>query len=537
MSRISRRSFFGVAGAAAAVVAAGSVTGPAATRPGGFDDTAVRPARVPQTHEEHRAVVTGSGFGGGVSALRLTQAGVPVLMLERGRRWPTGPNADTFPSATAPDRRMVWHGSAPELFGRTMPVDPYVGLIEAVTGQNMTVLCAAGLGGGSLVYQGMTLQPERSVFETHFPAGLDYGLLEREYFPRVARMLSIATAPDALIETPNYAAPRAFAAQARRAGLPVEKIPMPIDWQYALDEVDGKMAPAYTSGAAFGINNGGKHTVDLTYVAQAEATGLLDVRTQHQVTDVERGSDGRWIVRVDRIDETGRILAHLVVTTDALIMAAGTMNTTRLLMRAQAHGTVPDLPDGLGADWGSNADRIYVWTDPAHGFGADQGGPVVYVSKNWDDPHTAHTVIQASVPALPLDTASTILVGYGASEGRGRFVYDHAADLAMLHWPHEGDHVLQTGHIEPTVRKIVGPDALLTDTNALMPSTWHPLGGAAMDRVCDLSGRVLGQPGLYVLDGALMPGNTAACNPSMTIAALAEHGIDRIIAEDVGTVF
>ena len=44
-----------------------------------------------------------------------------------------------------------------------------------------------------------------------------------------------------------------------------------------------------------------------------------------------------------------------------------------------------------------------------------------------------------------------------------------------------------------------------------------------------------GQRGLYVIDGALMPGNTAACNPSMTIAAVAERALDRIVAEDVGT--
>lgn len=57
-----------------------------------------------------------------------------------------------------------------------------------------------------------------------------------------------------------------------------------------------------------------------------------------------------------------------------------------------------------------------------------------------------------------------------------------------------------------------------------------------MGTVCDLEGRVLGQRGLYVLDGALMPGNTAACNLSLTIAAVAERALDVLIAQDVGTV-
>jgi len=58
-----------------------------------------------------------------------------------------------------------------------------------------------------------------------------------------------------------------------------------------------------------------------------------------------------------------------------------------------------------------------------------------------------------------------------------------------------------------------------------------------MNSVCDLDGRVLGQRGLYVLDGALLPGNSAACNPSMTIAAVAERALENIVKDDVGILF
>lgn len=58
-----------------------------------------------------------------------------------------------------------------------------------------------------------------------------------------------------------------------------------------------------------------------------------------------------------------------------------------------------------------------------------------------------------------------------------------------------------------------------------------------MGRVCDLAGRVHGQRGLYVLDGALLPGTAAACNPSMTIAAVAERATDELLRQDLGTVF
>lgn len=57
-----------------------------------------------------------------------------------------------------------------------------------------------------------------------------------------------------------------------------------------------------------------------------------------------------------------------------------------------------------------------------------------------------------------------------------------------------------------------------------------------MGTACDLAGRVHGQRGLYVIDGALLPGTAAACNPSMTIAAVAERALDEIVAQDVGAL-
>ncbi|MDV6265427.1 GMC oxidoreductase [Rhodococcus globerulus] len=531
MSALKRRAFLSGAAAAMAAVAIPSVARADA-------GTAARTVGVPLTREEHRVVVIGSGFGGGVTALRLAEAGVPVTVLERGIRWPSGPNAETFPHPASPDKRILWHQSNPTLFGREVAFEPYVGLLETVSGENMTSICAAGVGGGSLVYQGMTLQPAESVFNEHFPEQLDYATMDRVHYQRVASMLQLAVAPDELVASPNYEAARVFARNATRSGLPVSKIPMPIDWDFALAELRGEMKASYTNGdGALGVNNGGKHSVDVTYIAAAEATGLVKVETLHQVTDVERAEDGRWRVYVNRTDTAGQVLENKILTTKALVMAAGSANTTKLLVRAGAQGRIPDLPGELGGGWGTNADRIYIWSDPTENFGSTQGGPVVYGSRNWDDPESAFTLIQASFPPVPFDAHSTVMVGFGVSRDRGRFVYDSARDEAVLRWPKDGDSAIQLGHIGPAAHKIAGNTGILTDTNALLSSTWHPLGGACMGTVCDLEGRVQGQRGLYVLDGALMPGNAAACNPSMTIAAVAERALDYIVKEDVGTVF
>jgi cholesterol oxidase len=510
---LSRRRFLaGVTGAGLAVVHA-------------------RPAsasRIRTTREEHRVVVVGSGFGGGVAALRLARAGVRVLVLERGMRWPAAPNVDTFPHVSpnpaSLDHRLSWLGS-PTFLPVPLPQRRYPGLLERVQGDHMAIMCAAGVGGGSLVYQGMSLQPSEEVFAATFPERLNYTDLDRVYYPRVARMLRLETAPDELVSSPNYAASRIFAARARQSGYAVSKVPMPIDWRFALRELRGEMAPSYTNGdCAMGVNNGGKHSVDVTYIKAAEATGRVTVATLHQVTDVIQTARG-WEVHVERLNTEGNVQERKVITTPTLVMAAGSANTTKLLLRAAAHGTIRDLPDGLGGNWGSNADRIYMWTDLLERFG--------YASKAWSDPGTANTVIQASLPPIPLNDRATMLVGYGVSAGRGRFVWD--GEQAVLRWPKEADAGIQR-HIHERVTRIAGPASVLLDTTALDTTTWHPLGGASMETVCDLEGRVHGKPGLYVLDGALMPGTTAACNPSLTIAAIAERALDRIVSNDVGTV-
>jgi cholesterol oxidase len=551
---LSRRNFLG--SAAATVAGAGAVAG--ASVP-----AAAQAATIPTTKSQERVVVIGSGFGGGVSALRLAQAGIKVLVLERGKWWPTGPNAETFPHATTLDKRDLFYNIWPELNGKRVGISPYVGLLEPVFGKGIIAVTPACVGGGSLIYQGMTLQPNESVFKACFPQ-IDWEPMRSVYYPRVAQMLQVATAPDELINSTTYKASRVFAAKVQAAGFNVEKIPMPIDWGYALAELRGEMKASYTNGdCALGVNNGGKHSVDVTYLAQAIATGNVTVEAQHNVTRIVRATNGQWLVYADRTDETGTVLEHKVITAKTLILSAGCVNTSKLLVRAKARGDIPGLPAGVGEGYGTNGDQIYVWSSKTETFGAMQGGPVVYGSKEWATPgQPANTVIQASLPPSSQDASSgtgtdsvpsalipatgsvttsssdkhsTMLVGYGMSDGRGKFTYNVLTDKVELTWPSKGDAAVAK-RIHERLVSIVGPNDTLVNTNDIVNTTWHSLGGACMGVVCDTEGRVKGQKGLYVLDGALMPGATCACNPSMTIAAIVERALDLIVQNDIGTI-
>ncbi|HEY0453125.1 GMC oxidoreductase [Actinophytocola sp.] len=528
MPGLSRRRFLGAtAGATVGAAAAAGISRTVA---------AASPATsAPRTDLRRRVVVIGSGFGGAVTALRLTQAGIPVLLLERGIRWPTGPNAETFTRMFSPDQRSAWLRTSPVLTGAPPAVfAPFTGILDRIDGDGVDILCGAGYGGSSLVYHGMTLEPTEAVFAQVLPQ-LSWGELHRTYYPRVARMLRLATIPDDVLGNSRYLSNQVFVDKIRAAGLSPSRIPMPIDWNYARAELTGAVKPSYTTGdVIYGVNNGGKQSLDVTYLAAAEATGLLEVATQHVVNGVALNAQGKWVVSADRINTGGTTLEQKVITADALFMGAGVAGTNRLLMRAKAHGTIPNLPDGLGTQVGTNGDRIYSWSDPSVNTGAFQGGPACVGVKDWANPSTALTIVHGPIP-IPVEAHLMSVIGYGVTPVRGAFHYDTAKDDAVLNYPHNAETELNLA-IKNKISQIF-PSGTLTDTTDVDATTFHPLGGAPLGSVCDQYGRVRGHRGLYVMDGALIPGNTAACNPSMTIAALAERNLDTIVRTDVGTVF
>ncbi|NKS51142.1 cholesterol oxidase [Rhodococcus hoagii] len=526
-TRVSRRAFLGGAAAATVATTAAAISAPAGAQPR------------PVTEERRRAVVIGSGFGGAIAALHLGRAGVDTVVLERGIRWPTGPNAETFPRMLSPDQRSAWLQPHPVMTGAPPAVfPPFTGLMERIPGNGMDILCGAGVGGGSLVYHGMTMQPNGENFAKCVSPRIDYEQMASEYYPRVARTLRIATIPDDLLNSPQYSSSRRFVEMADAQGLHSFRVPMPIDWEFARRELRGEMRPSYTNGdVIYGVNNGGKFSVDVTYLAAAEATGKVEVAPLHRVNDIERGADGTWIVHCDRIGRDGTVLERKRVASDALFLGAGSPGTTRLLVKARAKNAIPDLPDGVGTGWGNNGDRIFMVTRALDSPGAWQGGPACVGVKDWDNPAGALTIVLGPVP-FPLDLHTTSVIGYGVVEGLGSWHYDSARDDAVLTWNQAYDRGL-TDAIRARIEQIVGAGFGVSaiDVNAFDTNTFHPLGGAPFETVCDDAGRVHGQRGLYVLDGARIPGSTGACNPSMTIAALAEYSMDLLVAHDVDTVF
>ncbi|GAA1350494.1 GMC oxidoreductase [Saccharothrix algeriensis] len=528
--RISRRGFLAGVGATAATIGLGEAA-EAAQPSVGF------PAPAPTRDEHYRAVVVGSGFGGGVAALRLARAGVRTLVVERGRWWTSVPNDNTFPRFYHPDRRVSWLESTPVVPSSPPAVfKPYTGLVERVRGLGMSVLCGAGVGGGSLHYEGISLQPSEELFTRVMPSSVDYGEMAAVYYPRVAAMLHMSPTPDDILNHVRYTSSRKFLADAERAGTDGVRVLQPMNWDVIRAELRGDLPPWSSHGEyLYGVNNGARYSVDKTYLAEAVATGLVTIAPLHVVKELAPGSTTRYVLRCHRIDTDGVVQENVVVHTDTVLLNAGSANTSKLLVRAKGSGTMPSLPPDVGRYWGTNGDRVFLRTEPLEFTLPHQGGPTAIAALDWDAPTGPATLFHPPAP-FDVETFSMYVAGMAIPNGHGAFHYDPLTDSAQLVWPPTSDVEPEVAIDALVTRMALTSGGVFAPVQPVDPNTFHPLGGAVIGPVCDPHGRVHDNPGLYVTDGSLIPGSTACCNPSWTITALAERCLDRIVAQDVGTI-
>lgn len=497
------------------------------------------------------ALVIGSGFGGAVAALRLGQAGINTLIIERGRRWPITSAQNTFATYRNPDGRAAW--LSPKTVIDEVPIDVYTGVLERLDENGISVYSGAGVGGGSLVYNGVTYQPPRELFYQVFPREIDYDELDSVYYPRVHSIIKPEQIPQDILATNYYLSTRLFLQQAAGAALPSRLLDIAIDWDIVRQEINGTKVPSAIIGENwYGLNSGARKSLDRNYLTQAEQTGHVEIMPLHIVTQISEVPGYGYRVACNQINESGQIIATKTITCRYLFLAAGSMGTSTLLVKAKATGTLPRLNDYIGLDWGTCGDTSGIRLGLPQPTNPGQGGPASAVIQYFDNP-----LGPISIEILPIWNApegTLTCLGLGIPSVRGRFNYDSTTGLVRLNWP-DGNNSRDQKLLkaaEFAYRLIDRKNATSTsqpETNMTLGSypwrknkvtvevintnTFHPVGGAVLGKACDLYGRVIGYKGLYVVDGALIPGSTACANPSFTIAALAERCMERILAEDI----
>ncbi|MEU0006369.1 GMC oxidoreductase [Streptomyces sp. NPDC006314] len=515
----------------------------------GFTRIGLESARAaePAAAESAPAIVVGSGYGGAVAALRLGQAGIRTLVLEMGRLWNTaGADGKVFCSTSAPDQRSMWFRTRTEAPLATFlwldvvnkAVNPYPGVLDRVHYDAMSVYVGRGVGGGSLVNGGMAVTPLKSYFAEQFPT-VDADEMYGTYFPRARAMLGVNTIDPAWFESTEwYRFTRTSRKAAANAGLRTTFVPNVYDFGYMQREAAGTATRSALAGEVIYGNNQGKRSLDKTYLAAALGTGNVTIHTLEKVTSIGRVSDGSYVLTADRIDSTGRVVGTSSYGCTYLFLGGGSLGTSELLVRARDTGTLPNLSAGVGAGWGPNGNTMlgranHIWDT----VGADQATMPVMGIDDWAN---ADNPVFAEIAPLPMGFEHWISLYLAITKNpeRASFSYDSAAGAVRLGWTAAQSAVSVRmakklfDRINAANATIYRYDLFGSGSKVFADDfTYHPLGGCVLGKATDGYGRVKGYSRLYVTDGSLVPGSIGV-NPFVTITALAERTMARVLAED-----
>ncbi len=480
-------------------------------------------------------LVIGSGFGGAITALRLAQAGQPVTIVERGFRWPNNPWRPIFSNDTVPDGRAFWfRRSARMIAGNTAYMDSFGGIVDATEYPTMTAWRAACVGGGSLVFTGVMIQPRQAYFDALFGGVVPYAELDRVYYPRVRQMLRLSPMPPDVYAAQAFGHSREWDRQVAAAGYMPARTDSIFNWDVVRAETRLASRPSATVGASnHGNSNGAKFDLNQNYLRYAEATGRARIFPGFEILAIGQ-SGGRYVVQGLLRSPDGRQLATQTIACDRLFLAAGSIGTSTLLVKARATRSLPNLNEHVGAGWGTNGDVLVV-RSLGRITGLTEGTPSASMI------HETRAGLPVTlenwyVPGVPLNISIIPSLGMVFDQSnRGTFAYESGSGGVTLNWAPNGNADALAAcrqvnnQIATASNTIPGAVPFIGDVSG-MNWTAHPLGGAVIGKATDGYGRVIGQPGLYVMDGALLPGSAGAVNPSLTISALAERNIDNIVA-------
>lgn len=466
-----------------------------------------------------KAIVIGSGFAGSVAALRLSLAGIPTVVLERGQQW-TVNGTDTFPTSRNFDRRAEWSiasAQAPHL-----PGESYAGLLETIPGENVSAVCGACVGGGSLVYGGVLIQPGRSVFESVFPY-LSYEDMDNIYYPRVLETIGATPIPDDVLNSSTYSAHRTFIDDISAIGYQLVRPHTSFDWDIIRQEIRGDIPAAASVGEyAFGCNSNAKLSTDKNYLKEATATGLVEVRSLTEVEMISERSPSGYTVTCRNITAEGKLIERYELEADYLFLAAGSMNTSKLLLKSQDSGELRGNNQRVGQVWGTNGDELLAQSHPLISSGP-QGGPACIAAVDASNETYPVTFMHSPQSVVPIQ----LQLAMSVSDTPGNLSYNPDTDAVQINWESDVDTpsaMARRASFERILQHNGG-----NETPFISGQIWHPLGGAVMNDAADELGQLYGYRNLFVVDGSLLPGSAATANPALTVAANAERIMEGLI--------
>ena len=511
---------------------------------------------------DYDVVVIGSGFGGSVAALRLTEKGYRVAVLEAGRRF----SDDEFAKTSWDLRRFLW---APQL--------GCYGIQRIHLLRNVLILAGSGVGGGSLVYANTLYRPMHAFYED--PQWSHIADWEQELAPhydQASRMLGVVTNPTT---TPSDAVIKRVADD---MGVGESYHPTPVGVYFGkpgednADPYFGGAGPDRTGctecGACMtGCRVGAKNTLVKNYLYLAEANGA-EVWPLTSVRRMAKGADGRWRIGTRH---TGAKFAKdaRIFSADQVVVAAGTWGTQNLLHSCVERGDLPNMSAKLGELTRTNSEAIVGAQQPKARDDQDFSTGTAITSSFHPDSDTHIEPVRYGKGSNAMGLLQTIATRGNAEISRwrqfGRFARRNPKKILQLlsvrKWSQRTvillvmqslDNSLVTrlrrglfgrrlssrqGHGEPNPTSIpAGEEAnerVAEEIGGIAGGTWgemfdipltaHFIGGCPIGEdpehgVIDPYHRAFGHPSLSIVDGSAITANLGV-NPSLTITAQAER--------------
>ncbi len=516
--------------------------------------------------------IVGSGYGASTLAARLAARRLPharIAVAERGREWVPG----TFPDCL-PD---VLKESRLKLFGpQKGQVDKATGLFNVEQFEELTVLSGSGLGGSSLINANVAIRADREVFESdRWPIALRsrevlepyYGLAElelgasREPVDLTNKMIAQRLAGERLAACGAHWQPAKLTI-VRTGSNPAGSMPV-------LNRHSMLQRGCIDCGDCLsGCNVGAKNTLTMNYLPTARRHGA-EIYTGIEVKFI-RPVHHWYEIHFDHHCQLqdGQVITSSACTTSRIVMlGAGSLGSTGILLRSQYHGL--NCSPTLGLSWTGNGDALGFIrkTDHPTGIGGYSAfpserypvGPTIQSNLTYPNrPRDCRVLIQDGSASraysnalgllmrnLKLDNTQ-ILLGMGHDGAEGRITLNQHGQ-PEVRWPGLLDspyRQLIRSEFQKVAQAMGGEYEYLKIFGDRMISV-HPLGGCAMaddcsqgvvnhggqvfdGRASSLHTRGAVHSGLYVVDGAILP-TSIACNPLLTITALAERISDQVV--------
>ncbi len=509
-------------------------------------------------------IIIGSGFGGSVSACRLAEKGKKVLVLERGRYWD---DTKDYPIKQS----WIYDPEKPE---------KYNGWLDFRFFGKMNVVQGAGIGGGSLVYANISVEARPDRFDQGWPPEITYDSI-KPYYDKVAKFMNVQRVPANQVPERFKLMEKAAAAKGYSDRFsPVElcvEFDDNLDYAKLLASNDPNLyvvkkknqhgvdvgTCVHCGNCDIGCQYGAKSTLDKNYIPVAKKNGA-EFRPLHLVTTIEQ-QNGGYVVRFDRIANGERIPGS--ETAKNVIVAAGSLGSTELLLRQRDEfKTLRNLSGFLGKNWTSNGDvltpAIYKDYKPLPHVGPtitsiiDFGDGSYKNQKFWVQDGGYPNVLLNYLEAFDSKAARSIAkmlsnvfdtnvmpwFAQGVDAGDttlrlGRETWKPWKRTLKMDWNSKTNNPVFEAifDMHHELSKATGGVPLDSPLWTLFETliTPHPLGGCNMgtspkNGVVDHKGQVFGYPGLYVVDGAIIP-TPIGRNPTRTIAALAERIAEQMV--------